>query len=93
MRATAQRLEFIQNYLASSFGSDLHVERVCSLSPAALGVMTSASLAVAVIGQALAQGARQSGRACNQAGLPPVEQPRHRRLGVVPALDQGDDRL
>ncbi len=55
MRATAQRLEFIQNYLASLFGSDVHVKRVCSLSLAALGVMTSASLAVAVIGQALAQ--------------------------------------
>ena len=55
MRATAQRLEFIQNYLTSLFGSDLHFKRVCSLSLAALGVMTSASLAVAVIGQALAQ--------------------------------------
>ena len=55
MRATAQRLEFIQDYLTSLFGSDLHVKRVCSLSLAVLGVMTSASLAVAVIGQALAQ--------------------------------------
>src|SRR3974390_680573 len=55
MRATARRLEFIQNYLTSVFGSDLHVKRVCSLSNAVLGVMTSASRAVAVIGQALAQ--------------------------------------
>jgi Transposase DDE domain len=55
MQATAQRLDFIQNYLTALFGSDLHVKRVCSLSLAVLGVMTSASLAVAVIGQALAQ--------------------------------------
>src|SRR3974390_700631 len=55
MRATAQRLEFIQDYLTSFFGSALHLKRVCSLSLAVLGVMTSASLAVAVIGQALAQ--------------------------------------
>ena len=55
MQATAQRLEFIENYLTTLFGSDLHVKRVCSLSLAVLGVMTSASLAVAVIGQALAQ--------------------------------------
>jgi len=55
MRAAAQRLEFIQDYLTSLFGADLHVKRVCSVAHAVLGVMTSASLAVAVIGQALAQ--------------------------------------
>jgi hypothetical protein len=62
MRATAQRIEFIQNYLTSLFGSDLHVKRVCSLANAVLGVMTSASLAVAVIGQALAQARGKSGK-------------------------------
>ena len=62
MRAAAQQLEFIQNYLISLFGSDLHVKRVCSLSLAVLGVMTSASLAVAVIGQALAQARGKSGK-------------------------------
>ena len=55
MRATTERLEFIQNDLASLFGSDLHAKCVGSLSHAVLGLMTSASLAVAVIGQALAQ--------------------------------------
>ena len=55
MQDVGQRLDFIQDYLTSLFGSDLHVKRVASLSLAALGVMTSASLAVAVIGQALAQ--------------------------------------
>jgi hypothetical protein len=62
MRATTQRLEFIENYLASLFGSDLHAKRVCSLSHAVLGVMTSASLAVAVIGQALAQARAKTGK-------------------------------
>ncbi len=55
MRATAQRLEFIENHLDSLFGSDLHAKRVRSLACGVLGVMTSASLAVSVIGQALAQ--------------------------------------
>jgi hypothetical protein len=49
MRAAAQRLKFIQSYLASVFGSDLHVKRVCSV---VLGVMTSASIAVVLIGRA-----------------------------------------
>lgn len=62
MRATTQRLEFIQNYLTSLFGGDLHAKRVCSLSLAVLGVMTSASLAVAVIGQALAQARGKSAK-------------------------------
>jgi hypothetical protein len=52
MRTAEQQIGFIQNYLTSLFGSDLHVKRVCSLSNAVLGVMTSASLAVAAIGQA-----------------------------------------
>lgn len=52
MRAAAQRLKFIQSYLASVFGSDLHVKRVCSVSNAVLGVMTSASIAVVLIGRA-----------------------------------------
>jgi len=42
MQATTQRLEFIENYLASLFGSDPHAKRVCSLSHAVLGVMASA---------------------------------------------------
>jgi hypothetical protein len=62
MRAAAQRAEFTQDYLASLFGSDLHVKRVCSLAHAVLGVMTSASLAVAVIGQALAQARGKSAK-------------------------------
>ena len=55
MRAVAQRLEFTEKYLDGVFGADLHSKRVASLACGVLGVMTSASLAVSVIGQALAQ--------------------------------------
>jgi hypothetical protein len=62
MRATAQRLEFIENHLDSLFASDLHAKRVSSLACGVLGVMTSASLAVSVIGQALAQARGKAGK-------------------------------
>jgi hypothetical protein len=55
MRTVAQRLEFIEKYLDAMFGVDLHAKRVASLACGVLGVMTSASLAVSVIGHALAQ--------------------------------------
>jgi Transposase DDE domain len=62
MLATAQRLEFIENHLDSLFASDLHAKRVSSLACGVLGVMTSASLAVSVIGQALAQARGKAGK-------------------------------
>ena len=62
MRATAQRLEFIENHLNSLFASDLHAKRVRSLACGVLGVMASASLAVSVIGQALAQARGKAGK-------------------------------
>ncbi|MFL5282582.1 MAG: hypothetical protein ACJ8AW_16745, partial [Rhodopila sp.] len=37
------------------YGTDLHAKRIASLADATLGVMQAASLAVAMIGQALAQ--------------------------------------
>jgi len=55
MRTAEQRLEFIEKYLNGVFGVDLHAKRVASLALSVLGVMTSASLAVSVIGHALAQ--------------------------------------
>jgi hypothetical protein len=45
----------IRNFLDDVFKDDLHAKRVDSLANATLGVMTSASLAISVIGQALAQ--------------------------------------
>jgi hypothetical protein len=49
------RLKDIRAFIDSLYGRDLHAKRVDSLAAATLGVMTGASLAVAVIGQALAQ--------------------------------------
>ncbi len=62
MRTVAQRLEFIENYLDTVFGVDLHAKRVASLACGVLGVMTSASLAVSIIGQALAQARGKSAK-------------------------------
>ena len=49
------RLKDIRAFIDSLYGYDLHAKRVDSLAAATLGVMTGASLAVAMIGQALAQ--------------------------------------
>jgi hypothetical protein len=49
------RLKDIRAFIDDLYEQDLHSKRVDALAGATLGVMTSASLAVAVIGQALAQ--------------------------------------
>ena len=49
------RFATIRAFIADVYGRDLHAKRVASLAGATLGVMTGASLAVATIGQALAQ--------------------------------------
>ena len=50
------RLKAIRAFIDDWYGHDLHAKRVDSLAGATLGVMTSASLAVAVIGQLGAAG-------------------------------------
>src|SRR3954464_14250150 len=45
----------IRSFLNSVLDEDIHTKRVASLANATLGVMTGASLGVAVIGQSLAQ--------------------------------------
>jgi hypothetical protein len=45
----------IRSFVGEVYGADLHAKRIDSLAGATLGVMQSASLAVAMIGQALAQ--------------------------------------
>src|SRR5450432_2551689 len=49
------QLTDVRSFVGELYGVDLHAKRVESLAGATLGVMQSASLAVAVIGQALAQ--------------------------------------
>jgi len=49
------QLADVRVFLGEVYGTDLHAKRIDSLAGATLGVMQSASLAVAMIGQALAQ--------------------------------------
>jgi hypothetical protein len=49
------RLGEVRGFIGGLYGSDLHAKRVDALAAATLGVMTGASLALAMIGQALAQ--------------------------------------
>lgn len=51
----AARLGDIRGFIGGLYGPDLHARRVDALAGATLGVMTGASLAVSMIGQALAQ--------------------------------------
>ena len=49
------RLRDVRGFIGELYAHDLHAKRVEALASATLGVMTGASLAVAAIGQALAQ--------------------------------------
>src|SRR6202451_1632177 len=55
MQHFGDRIDFMRDYLRAIFAGDVHSKRIDSLAGATLGVMTSASLAVSVIGHALAQ--------------------------------------
>jgi hypothetical protein len=49
------RFDEVHSFIGEVYGHDLHTKRITSLAGATLGVMTAASLAVAMIGHALAQ--------------------------------------
>ncbi len=49
------RLGEVRSFLGELYGPDLHAKRIDALAGATLGVKAAASLAVAMIGQALAQ--------------------------------------
>jgi len=53
-RGRAKRID-VCSFIGEVYGADLHAKRVSSLAGATLGVMQAASLAVAMIGHALAQ--------------------------------------
>ena len=55
MSRPIKHFDFVHDFLAGIFAEDLHAKRVASLANGALGVMTSASLAVSIIGHSLAQ--------------------------------------
>jgi hypothetical protein len=50
-----KRISEVRGFIGTLYGHDLHAKRIDALAGATLGVMASASLAVATIGQALAQ--------------------------------------
>ena len=52
----AERLKDVRGFIGGLYGPDLHGKRVGALAGATLGVMTGASLAIAMIGRALVQG-------------------------------------
>jgi hypothetical protein len=49
------RFDDVRSFVGELYGPGLHAKRIDSLAGATLGTMTAASLAVALIGQALAQ--------------------------------------
>ena len=51
----SKRLAEVRGFIGDLYGQDLHAKRVDALAGATLGVMAGASLAVSMIGQALAQ--------------------------------------
>jgi Transposase DDE domain len=55
MKTQIDRVEFVKGFLDRIFAESLHAKRIESLANGALGVMTSASLAVSIVGHSLAQ--------------------------------------
>ena len=53
MNRPNKRVDFVHDFLADIFAGDLHAKRVASLANGTLGVMTSTSLAVSIIGHSL----------------------------------------
>ena len=50
-----QKLDNIKKYISAILDGNIHAKRVDSLANATIGIMASASLAVSMVGQALAQ--------------------------------------
>jgi len=55
MRKSIDRMELVHDFLKRTFSGSLHAKRILSLANGTLGVLTGASLAVSIIGHALAQ--------------------------------------
>jgi hypothetical protein len=55
MRKSIERMVLVHDFLKRAFSGSLHAKRILSLADGTLGVLTGASLAVSVIGHALAQ--------------------------------------
>src|ERR1700710_1186271 len=66
------RLKDIRAFIDGLYAYDLYAKHVDSLAAATLGVMTGASLTVAMIGQALARARGLGDQARDQAGRSPA---------------------
>jgi hypothetical protein len=66
-----------RSFIDELYGPGLHAKRIDSLAGATLGTMTAASLAVALIGQALAQCAGTEDKTRDQASGSVAEQRGH----------------
>lgn len=105
MKPVEQRLRLIRDHLNNVFAEDMHAKRIDSLANGTLGVMVSASLAVSIVGHALAQARgllgkhaiKQVDRLLSNQGIvvwdmfgPWVSQIVGRRNSVVIAMDWTD---
>ncbi len=105
MRKSIERQESIHGFLKRAFAGSLHAKRILSLANGTLGVLTGASLAVSVIGHALAQARgladrhaiKQVDRLLSNAGVvvwdlfaPWVREVVGRREAIVVAMDWTD---
>ena len=104
MRKSIERVELVHDFVKRAFSGSLHPKRIVSLANGTLGVLTGASLAVSVIGHALAQARGLMDRP-DQTGRSPAEQRRivvwdlfapwarevvGRRKAIVVAMDWND---
>jgi len=62
----------VRAFIGDMYGPDLHAKRIDSLAGATLGAMTAASLAVAMIGHALAQARGLVTKHAVKQSLPPA---------------------
>ena len=105
MRKSIERMELVHGFVKRAFSGSLHAKRIFSLANGTLGVLTGASLAVSVIGHALAQARgladrhaiKQVDRLLSNAGLvvwdlfaPWVREVVGRREAIVVAMDWTD---
>jgi hypothetical protein len=93
----ADRFGEVRGFIGGLYGPDLHAKRIDSLAGATLGVMAGASLAVSLIGQALAQArglatkhaVKQVDRLISNAGIDVWDSFVHwvpRQVGVQPDI-------
>ena len=58
MNLRINHIAFVENYLTNVLDESVHAKRIRSLADATIGVITSVSLAVSIIGQSLAHAKR-----------------------------------